>query len=88
MQILVIYSTRTASRNELQTLTLGATFIFSVLKIKREIKHSIVMFWFWLAYVCLVGFQETLGVYLRRALSGKTREVFNFPNCSPPILKY
>ena len=39
------------------------------------------MFWLWWAYVCLVGFQETLHVYLRQVPSERrTREVVNFHN--------
>ena len=47
-----------------QRVSFGATFIYSVIKIKKKRKQSIVTFWLRLAYVYLVDFQETLGVVL------------------------
>ena len=64
MQILFIHS--------LQERHQETSFkLCSALKIMKEKKQSIVMFWLRLANVCVVGFQESLGIYLRRALSGK-----------------
>ena len=48
------------------------------------------MFWLWWAYICVVGFQETLHVYLRQVLSERrTREVVNFNPFTPvpPVKK-